>query len=186
MFLINNQVRISLQLSSILLVFFMSFGFSISLYEVYEQAGPANGYDKYIVLEPDIVYTGGIGSGEESIYIEGNGAVVDLEQGTGIWIAGDSNNNITGSLDIDHCTIINGGSYGINLSGYSTNSITNCNLINVNWGIQVNDDIYVTIKNCNLIDNEYGLAIVGEDTNIELSYCNGWNNEYNYMYNCVG
>ena len=186
MYLNNNQVKISIQLSSIFMAFFMSFGFSISLYEVYEQAGPANGYDKYIVLDPDIVYTGGIGSGEESIYIEGNGAVIDLNEGTGIWIAGDANNNITGSLDIDHCSIMNGGSYGINLSGYSTNSITKCNLINVHWGIQVSDEIQVTIRNCNFIDNSYGLAVIGQETDINLSYCNAWNNEYNYMLNCLG
>ncbi|HIB30244.1 MAG TPA: hypothetical protein EYO24_07015, partial [Candidatus Marinimicrobia bacterium] len=109
-------------------LFVLTYAYSISLYDVYVQAGPAYGYDRYIELDPNFIYTGGIGSGEESIYIQGNGAVIDLLEGTGIWIAGDTNNNITGSLDIDHCTITNGGSYGINLSGYSTNSITNCNL----------------------------------------------------------
>ena len=167
-------------------LFVLTYAYSISLYDVYVQAGPANGYDRYIELDPNFIYTGGIGSGEESIYIQGNGAVIDLLEGTGIWIAGDTNNNITGSLDIDHCTITNGGSYGINLSGYSTNSITNCNLINVHWGIQVNDNIHVTIKNCNFIDNVYGLAIIGEDTDVNLSYCNAWSNDYNYMLNCIG
>ena len=159
---------------------------TMNLYAVYEQAGSANGYDRYLVLDPTIVYTGGIGSGEESIYIDGKGAVIDLQQGTGIWISGDVNNNMTGSLTINRCTIVNGGSYGISLSGYSTNSITNCNLINDHWGIQVSDNVDVVIRDCNFIDNMYGVAIIGTETSVHLSYCNGWNNEYNYMLNCVG
>ena len=162
------------------------FGSSMSLYEVYEQSGPANGYDRYMVLDPEILYTGGVGSGEESIYIDGKGAVIDLQEGTGIWISGDVNNNMTGSLTIDRCTIVNGGTYGINLSGYSTNSITNCNIINDHWGIQVSDNINVVIRDCNFVDNMYGVAIIGTETNVHLSYCNGWNNDYNYMLNCFG
>ena len=77
---------------------------TMNLYAVYEQAGSANGYDRYLVLDPTIVYTGGIGSGEESIYIDGKGAVIDLQQGTGIWISGDVNNIIVHEKD----NIING------------------------------------------------------------------------------
>ena len=30
-----------------------------SLYEVYQNSGPGNGYDKYMVLNPNVIYTGG-------------------------------------------------------------------------------------------------------------------------------
>jgi len=59
-------------------------------------------------------------------------------------------------------------------------------LIDVHWGIQVSDDIHVTIRNCNFIDNSYGLAIIGQETDVNLSYCNAWSNDYNYMLNCIG
>jgi len=164
----------------ILLVTYLS---AMSLWEVYEQSSPANGYDRYIILESGEVYTGGIGSSEESIYIEGNGAVIDLQGGTGIWISGDS--QATGSLAIDRCTIFGGGSYGITISGYSTNSIINCNLINDNFGIQISDSVNVTIKNCIFDENQYGVAIVGDQTTHSITYCNAFVNEYDYMLNCL-
>ena len=35
--------------------------FGIPLQSVYEEAEPANGYDKYLILDPNIIYTGEIG-----------------------------------------------------------------------------------------------------------------------------
>ncbi|MBC8215500.1 MAG: right-handed parallel beta-helix repeat-containing protein [Candidatus Marinimicrobia bacterium] len=155
-----------------------------SLYDVFMEADSANGYNKYITLNSDVVYTGGLGSSEHSIYIEGNGAVIDLNEGTGIWIAGDE--TATGSLNINRCTIIYGGYYGINLSGYSDNFITNCNIISSYWGIHVNDSVRVTIQNVNLVGNDYGIAVSGDRTNIFIDYVNSWNNTNNFMINCFG
>ena len=36
-------------------------------------------YEKYIVLEPNSIYTGGIGIYEGDIYINCQGSVIDLE-----------------------------------------------------------------------------------------------------------
>lgn len=155
-----------------------------SLYDVFIEADSANGFDKYLILNPDIIYTGGLGSSEHSIYIEGNGAVIDLLEGTGLWIAGDE--NTTGSLNIDRCTVINGGSYGISLIGYSENIITNCNIFNTHWGIHISDSVNVTIQNVNILDNEYGIAVSGTRTNLFIDYVNVWNNTENFMINCFG
>ncbi len=107
-------------MKKILLIIFLSiFGFSahsITLKEVYETAPAQGAYDKYLVLETGVTYTGGllIGkifdpiiadlSGPEGldVRIEGNGAILDLE-GEQISISYCNN-----KLDIDNCIIING------------------------------------------------------------------------------
>ncbi len=90
--------------------------YSITLKEVYETAPTQGEYDKYLVLETGVIYTGGllIGkfydpiideiSGPEGldVRIEGNGAILDLE-GEQICISYCNN-----KLDIDNCIIING------------------------------------------------------------------------------
>ena len=83
-----------------------------SLYEVYQNAGPGNGYDKYMVLNPNVIYTGGFGTSVYSVLLEGNGAVIDLQGGTGIWMSGDESSSPP--LVIKRCTIMNGGYYGVN------------------------------------------------------------------------
>lgn len=103
----------------LIFIFLLIFGFSahsITLKEVYETASAQGEYDKYLVLETGVTYSGGllIGkiydpnitnlSGPEGldVRIEGNGAILDLE-GEQICISYCSN-----KLDIDNCIIING------------------------------------------------------------------------------
>jgi hypothetical protein len=89
--------------------------FSASLKEMYELALPASGYDKYLVLETGVTYTGGLWIGGTfnritarfeglggDVYIAGNGAILDL-QGEEICLAYCNNR-----LDIENCVIING------------------------------------------------------------------------------
>ncbi|RLI62992.1 MAG: hypothetical protein DRO88_10975 [Promethearchaeia archaeon] len=100
----------------IFLLILVSSAHSITLKEIYQTA-PAQGvYDKYLVLETGVTYTGGllIGkifdpviadlSGPEGldVRIEGNGAILNLE-GEQISISYCNN-----KLDIDNCIIING------------------------------------------------------------------------------
>ncbi len=168
-----------------LLLLLLAFNFGESLFSVYLNAGPAEGYDKYLVLDPDISYTGGIGVFEGSVFIEGNGAVIDLQEGSGIWVYGEG--ETVGTLDIRQCSILNGGFYGINYAGIASGSVVNCNLINDNMGLQLMDTVMVSITNCNLIANQtYGLAIYSTDPTAVISYCNAWNNGEDYMENCPG
>jgi len=89
---------------------------SLSLKEVYDAAGPAEGYDKYLVLETGEVYTGGFLTGNvygfvlseydyyegQNVKIVGNGAIIDL-QGEQISVS-----FCDKRLDIEDCIIING------------------------------------------------------------------------------
>ena len=74
-----------------------------TIQEIYENSGPANGYDKYMELNSNIIYRGGIGIFEGDIYIDCNGAVIDLEDGNGIWIYADE--QYPSSLEIKDCSI---------------------------------------------------------------------------------
>jgi len=99
-----------------------------SLKEMYDLAPPGFGYDKYIVLETGVTYTGGlwiggtydrisaqfIGQGED-VCIVGNGAILDL-QGQEICMAYCNNR-----LDIEDCVILNG---NIRFRGYDGGALT--------------------------------------------------------------
>jgi len=100
--------------------------FSATLKEIYDAAPPGSGYDRYIVLETGVTYTGGllIGGtfnrisaqfepGGEDVRIVGNGAILDLEGGE-ICLSYCSNR-----LDIDDCVIVNG---NIRFRGYQDSS----------------------------------------------------------------
>ena len=63
----------------------------ITLQEAYDQAGPYNEYEKYLVLEPNQTYTGGIGIYEGDTYIDCRGSIIDLDYQNGIWIYADEN-----------------------------------------------------------------------------------------------
>ena len=152
---------------------------------MYDNAESGFGYDKYIQLESNQIYTGSIGIYEGSVFINGNGSIIDLENENGIWIYSD--NYSTASLDIRYCSIINGAYHAISYSGNATGNIINCNFINNDYGIKVFDTCSLDITNCNFIDNNsLGLGMIGELTDIDLNYSNFWNNGENIQENCPG
>lgn len=76
---------------------------AVTLQSVYDAAGPLEAYTKFLELERDAIYTGGlIIPYTDRVCIKGNGATLDLQTGM-IQVQG------TGArLDIDHCVIKNG------------------------------------------------------------------------------
>ena len=101
---------------SIILITIFNTVYCISLKEVYDAAPASGEYDKYLVLETGVIYTGGLLIGRvyermnlalsqeegKDVRIVGNGAILDL-QGEQICISFCNNR-----LDIDNCIIING------------------------------------------------------------------------------
>lgn len=101
---------------------------AVTLREAYEAAGPGSGYDREVVLETGVTYTGGLligpvysnmtwlmdGEPGEDVRIVGNGAVLDL-RGQQICISYCENR-----LDIEDCVILNGNIRfrGINTASY--------------------------------------------------------------------
>mgnify|MGYP001282787872 CR=1 FL=1 len=147
----------------------------ITLQSVFDAAGPGNGYDKYVVLEQEMIYTGEVGVYEGDVFIEGNGAIVDLNGGLGIWIYAEE--TLPANLDIEFVTIINGGYNGLTFNGTSTGNISNCNFIFNQYGIQIMDQTNISVKNSNFIHNyEYGFAVRGTLASYDVSHSNFWEN----------
>ena len=168
------------------IIFFVSLLQGITLQSVFDASGPENGYDKYIVLEENMIYTGEVGIYEGDVFIEGNGAIVDLNEGLGIWVYAEE--EYPANLDIEYLTIINGGYSGLAFNGFSTGNISNCNFINNAHGIQIMDSTSISIKNSNFIQNsDYGLAVRGLLASFEIRYSNFWENDLGpggYNENC--
>lgn len=103
---------------------FCSSAHAATLKQAYDLAPPAGGYDKYLILETGVTYTGGLWIGATfnpvtaafegdglDVRIVGHGAILDL-QGGEICIA-----YCTNRLDIDDCIVING---DIRFRGYQS------------------------------------------------------------------
>ena len=100
---------------AILLIYVGLLG-AVSLQQAYEMAEPDGIYDRYLILETGVIYTGGLWIGKtinpqinalegregENVFIEGNGAILDLQH-TELSISYCENR-----LDIQDCIIING------------------------------------------------------------------------------
>jgi len=160
---------------------------SNSLQDIFDNAGPENGYDKYIILDPNEIYDGSFYNFDYKTYINCQGSTIDLNNGAGISIYADEYYN--GSLDIEYCTIYNGSeNWGIDYAGTSTGNITNCNFVSNKIGLTLHDSSYVVLKNSNFIDNDtYGLALITEIPILEVSYSNFYENfEGDCMENCPG
>ena len=56
--------------------------FNSSLQEAYDNASSNENYDKYIILEPNSTYNGGLGIYEGDVYINCQGSTIDLEEET--------------------------------------------------------------------------------------------------------
>jgi len=163
-------------LVTLILMLHTSISLGITLQSVFDASGPGNGYDKYVVLEQDMIYTGEVGVYEGDVFIEGNGAIVDLNEGLGIWVYAEE--GYPANLDLEYVTLINGGYNGLTFNGTSTGNISNCNFIQNGFGIQIMDFTNITAKNCNFIENsQYGVAVRGTTASLEISYSNFWENE---------
>ena len=173
----NNQLDRSFSTSSASLV---------TLQSVFDASESKNEYDKYVVLENGVTYLGGVGVYEGNVFIEGNGAIVDLQNGTGIWVYGDE--IIPANVDMEYLTVMNAEWYGVFFGGLATGSITNCNFINNGYGVQLYDYAEIQIKNSNFVNNTiYGVALVNTTPLCNINYCNAWGNgEAPWAENCPG
>ena len=159
---------------------------AITLQEAFDNASPANGYDKYLELETGMIYTGGIGIYEGDVFIDCKEAIINLEDGNGIWIYADE--QYPSSLEIKNCSIINGQYYGLSFGGTSIGDIKNCNFLDTNFGLKLFDYSTVNITNCIFGFNEvYGIGIYTENPILDVSYSLFWENiESDCMENCPG
>ena len=70
----------------IIIILFLNINlFGYSLQEIYDNANSFENYDKYLILSPEHIYTGGLGLYEGNTYIDCNGAIINLEDGTPLY-----------------------------------------------------------------------------------------------------
>jgi hypothetical protein len=125
---------------------------AMHLQDAYDQAGPGEGYDKLVILDPNEIYTGYMTVyPQKSCRLQGNGALIVLDATGHILAASQS------KLDVEGC-IITGGSVGLNYDYSSNSTVANCTLVGNGIGIRTWVS-QVTIKNCIVVNNfEYGIA----------------------------
>jgi parallel beta-helix repeat protein len=158
----------------------------MSLQQAYDQAGPGEGYDKLLVLDPQVTYTGGCGvlQGKKSC-LRGNGALIDLQNnqiycgqpGTEVLITG--------------CCLTNGasGDAAIAIQDGAVGTVDGNTICKNNIGVKVWVNSSATLKNNVIFGNSlYGVA--GYQTSyysIVILY-NDVDTNYggNYMYFCPG
>ncbi len=131
-----------------------------SLKAAFDEAGPAQGYDRYLELETGVTYTGGLWIGPtfnrvtgwfegrgEDVRIVGNGAILDL-QGGEICMAYCQNR-----LDLDDCIILNG---DVRFRGYRDSAL-------ILWPRG-------SVTYCTLYGpHDYGVRLVGVGANIMVA-----------------
>ena len=169
----------------IIIIISLSYLLCITLQEAYEEANSYQEYDKYLILDSNITYTGGLGIYEGNVYIDCNGAIIDLQEGQGIWLYADDDYH--SSLDIQHCSIVNGLYYGLSFGGISTGNIYNCNFHSTNFGLKLFDESSVYITNSIFINQQsMGIGIYTELPTITADYLLFWGNEDDCLENCPG
>jgi hypothetical protein len=154
--------------------------FAETLQQAYNNAAPGLGYDRLILLESNIIYTGGLAITGEKVGIKGLGTVIDL-QGDSIFADGAS------VLDLDGCVIINGGS-GLSLQSSASALVTHCTFYNNEIGIRCfSAGGMIEVMNTILANNtRYGIASC-EEISRSLHYMDAYQNlQGNYVEWCPG
>ena len=168
-----------------IIILSISILYSTTLQEAFDNASSYGEYEKFLVLEPNTIYTGGIGIYEGDVYINCMESVIDLESGNGIWIYADA--EYPSSLDIEHCTITNGLYYGLSFGGMSEGNVINCNFINTNFGLKLFDESDVFVTNSIFTNNNsMGIGIYTAIPILDANYLLFWNNEDDCLENCPG
>lgn len=150
-----------------------------SLQEAYDAAPSGEGYDKLLVLDPNVVYTGrcDLLKGKKSC-IRGNGALIDLERGQVCASQAGTELVITG------CCLINGG-VAVGADTGATALVDGNTICKSEMGVRVWQG-QATIKNNIVWGNDYGITR-DETSSPTILYNDVDNNpKGNYMYFCPG
>lgn len=159
-----------------------------TLQSAYDEAGPGEGYDKLLILDPNITYTGGLAlvQGKKSC-IRGEGALCDLDGGQ-IFVSQPGT-----QLDISGCCLVDGGYGAIYVADSATVNVDGNTICKSAIGVYVWVYSSATIKNNIIFKNNktggqmYGIAKHQSTGTLNILY-NDTDSNYggNYMYFCPG
>jgi hypothetical protein len=171
-------------ISIITAAIFVVAAYAVDIQDAYDACGPAEGYDKYLELNPGLTYTGELTVDQsKDSYIKGNGAEIYIDGYGKIMVDGSSTR-----LDMDHVVIYGHGSgEGVHYRNAAKGVINFCTIDNFMYGLYVWGVSDVTFKNSIVTNNDmYGVAIE-EIATIRISYVDAWGNSGgNYFKYCSG
>jgi parallel beta-helix repeat protein len=153
---------------------------AVKLQDVYDQAGPGEGYDKLLILDSNETYTGrcDVLVGKKSC-IRGNGALIDLEFGQVVASGSGTELLITG------CCLVEGNA-AVSIQDGAKGIVDGNTICKSGKGIQAWQSLACTVKNNILYGNDYGVARE-ENTSVSILYDDVDNNpKGNYVYWCPG
>ncbi len=151
-----------------------------TLQSAYDQAGPGEGYDKLVVLDPLELYTGrcDLSEGKRSC-IRGNGALVDLKFGQVVASGSGTELFLTG------CCLVNGNA-AVSVQNGAAGTIDGNTICKSVMGVKAWESKSCTLKNNIIYGNDYGVTRE-EYTSTDISYNDFDNNaKGNYVYWCPG
>lgn len=147
----------------------------VSLQEVYDAAGPGQGYDKLLELDPEVTYTGDLLICDwNTVCIHGNGALVTVDDPYGYAIR-----VLWSQLDIDHVVIecdYGGIEYGTDAYGVvKNNTIVGATENGVRTGLVPSGQPMEFINNITA-HNKYGVYVLEVALPTYVGYNDLWNN----------
>ena len=156
-----------------------------TLQQAYDEAGPGDGYDKLLVLNPATTYTGGCNLLQaKKSCIRGNGALCDLQDGAVLATGSGTNLHISG------CCLIDCNEYSGAVAVYdgATATVDGNTICKGNMGVVVWLLSTATIKNNIIFGNaKYGIGKHENSPTLTILYNDVHNNTGgNYMYLCSG
>lgn len=147
----------------------------------YDNAGAGGGYDKQVVLDAGQIYTGRLTVSSGDVYIEGNGAIIQLDQFSTISAVGSGT-----SLTIKNCAIV-GASFGLCVDQDAQVTVDHNVFYNNREAIHFYDTYEASVVSNNIFaGGDYG---VRHDENTPVSILDNvaWDNRVaNYMEYCEG
>lgn len=148
--------------------------------DVYDQAGPGEGYDKLVILDSNETYTGrcDVLVGKKSC-IRGNGALIDLQFGQVVASGAGTELLITG------CCLVEGNS-AVSIQDGAKGVVDGNTICKSVMGVKAWQSLACTVKNNIIYGNDYGVARE-ENTSVSILYDDVDNNtKGNYVYWCPG
>lgn len=181
--ILKQSRRALISVAALFLLAQLGYG-AVSLQEVYNNAGPGQGYDKLLDLDPEEVYIGDlwITGPYHEVCIHGNGALVVPEGDYYAILVYEA------LLDVDHL-VIEANLVGLYYSNYSCGTVSNNTIVGASdYGIRtcvINMSQGMEIYNNIVVSNGYGIYCEEDFLPQYIAYNDFWDNpDGNYILYC--
>jgi hypothetical protein len=157
-----------------------SFVQAATLADAFAAAGPGAGYDTLVVLDPAVIYTGGLTVPAGEHCLVSLGARVDLQSGSVVVEPG-------ACLDVYGCSFARG-NIALDYGSGARGEVIHCNFYNNYIGVKFWDGAAVTLINDTFTANtHYGVYRYEYHGGSYITHCDAWGNtDGDYIEFCPG